>query len=134
MTAVIELTNIVDKSEMAGHSLVYLPKYVPASHSMFERSDEDIQEEILSALEKMYPEFPRDDVAAFRVSRTRNVMAIPTLNYSESLPPQKTSVDGLYLVNSAYILKGNLNVNESIIIAEQAIDSVLADELSQTKV
>ncbi len=129
MTAVIESTNIVDREETGGASLIYLPKYVPAAHEMFERSDEDIQEEFLSALEKMDPDFDRDDVRAFRISRTRNVMAIPTLNYSNSLPPQKTSVPGMYLVNSAYILKGNLNVNETITIAEQAIDTVLANDL-----
>ena len=132
MTAVIEMTNIVDTNELGGHSLVYLPKYVAADHPMFERTDEDIQEEFLSTLEKMYPDFSRDDVAAFRISRTRNVMALPTLNYSQNLPPMKTSVDGMFLVNSAYITKGNLNVNESIIIAEEALSSVLA-ETSQVK-
>lgn len=62
-------------------------------------------------------------------SRVRNVMAIPTLRYSESLPQMNSSVDGLYVVNSSYILKGNLNVNESITIAEDAMDSVLKTEL-----
>jgi protoporphyrinogen oxidase len=133
MTAVIELTNIVETSETDGLSLVYLPKYVPADHEMFERSDEEIQEDFIAALEKMYPEFSRDDIQAFRISRTRNVMAIPTLRYSESLPPMKTSVPGLYLVNSAFIVKGNLNVNETITIAEHALDHVLADEMSSVR-
>ena len=52
-------------------------------------------------------------------------MALPTLGYSERLPPMKTSVPGVYAVNSAHILKGNLNVNETIQIAEDAIDGVL---------
>jgi protoporphyrinogen oxidase len=130
MTAVIELSNIVDTAELGGCSLVYLPKYVPASHELFDRPDEEIQEEFIAALEKMYPDFSRDQIKAFRISKTRSVMAIPTLNYSESLPPMKTSVDGLYLVNSAYILKGNLNVNETIAIGEKAIDGVLAKDLA----
>lgn len=129
MTAVIELTNIVDTQELGGKSLVYLPKYVPASHEMFEKSDAEIKTEFIEALEAMYPEFSRDDIEAFEISRTRNVMAIPTLNYSSSLPPMKTSVEGLYLINSAYILKGNLNVNETITIAEDALKDVLAVEL-----
>jgi protoporphyrinogen oxidase len=129
MTAVIELTNIVDKSETGGRSLVYLPKYVPADHELFNSSDEEIQEEFISALEKMYPEFSRDNIEAFRISRTRSVMAIPTLNYSQSLPSMKTSLPGMYLVNSSYIVKGNLNVNETITIAEDALAGVLASEL-----
>lgn len=128
MTAVIELTNIVDKQELAGHSLVYLPKYVPADHPLFEKTDQEVEESFLQALEKMYPEFSRDDVAAFRISRTRSVMAIPTLNYSEKLSPMNSSVAGLYVVNNSYILKGNLNVNETIQIAETALAEVLSQD------
>ena len=130
MTAVIEMTTIVDPEELGGKSLVYLPKYVPSDHELFEKSDEEIQESFLSALDRMYPEFSRDDVIDFKLSRVRSVMAIPTLKYSELLPPMKSSVEGLYVVNSSYILKGNLNVNESITIAEDAMRTVLKDELA----
>ena len=130
MTAVIEMTTIVDPEELGGNSLVYLPKHVPSDHELFEKSDEEIQESFLSALDRMYPEFSRDDVIDFKLSRVRSVMAIPTLKYSELLPPMKTSVEGLYVVNSSYILKGNLNVNESITIAEDAMQAVLKDELA----
>lgn len=132
MTAVIELTNIVDRQELADHTLVYLPKYVPADHPLFEKSDEEIEEEFLSALEKMYPHFTRDDVAAFRIARTRSVMAIPKLHYSENLPPMSSSVDGLFIVNNAHIVKGNLNVNETIQIAEDALSGPLAKALRET--
>jgi len=130
MTAVIEMTTIVDPEELGGKSLVYLPKYVPSDHELFDKSDEEIEESFLSALDRMYPDFSRDDVVDFKLSRVRSVMAIPTLKYSEVLPPMKSSVDGLYVVNSSYILKGNLNVNESITIAEDAMETVLKDELA----
>ena len=128
MTAVIEMSNIVDKSELGGRSLVYLPKYVPANHELFEKSDQEIKESFVSALEKMHPEFSREQIVDFKMCRTRLVMAIPTLNYSQSLPEQKTSVPGLYLVNSSYILKGNLNVNETIEIAEDAYRDVITKD------
>ena len=134
MTAVIEMTTIVDPAELNGRSLVYLPKYVPAEHELFEKSDEEIQESFLSALDRMYPEFTRDDVVDFKISRVKTVMAIPTLNYSKLLPPMKSSVDGLYIVNSSYILKGNLNVNETVTIAEKALETVLKDELANVPV
>ena len=130
MTAVIEMTTIVDPEELGGKSLVYLPKYVPSDHELFDKSDEEIEESFLSALDRMYPDFSRDDVIDFKLSRVRSVMAIPTLKYSEVLPPMKSSVEGLYVVNSSYILKGNLNVNESITIAEDAMETVLKDELA----
>ncbi len=131
MTAVIEMTNIVDRAETDGKSLVYLPRYVPANHELFEKSDQEIEESFLTAIEKMHPHISRDDISAFRIARVRNVMAIPTLGYSETLPDQKTSVPGLFIVNSAYITKGNLNVNETIQIAEDALDGSLKDALQQ---
>ncbi len=134
MTAVIEMTTIVDTDEFGGRSLVYLPKYVPADHELFDKSDEEIQESFLSALETMYSDFDRANVEAFNISRVRSVMAIPTLNYSQLLPPMKSSVDGLFYVNSSYILRGNLNVNETITIAEEAMETVLSAELERSAV
>ena len=134
MTAVIEMTTIVDTDEFGGRSLVYLPKYVPADHELFDKSDEEIEESFLSALETMYSDFDRDNVEAFNISRVRSVMAIPTLNYSELLPPMKSTVEGLFYVNSSYILRGNLNVNETITIGEEAMETVLKAELERSSV
>lgn len=130
LTAVIEMTTIVDPAELGGRSLVYLPKYVPANDPLFERSDEELREEWLTALEKMHPHFSRDDVVAMRFSRVRSVMALPTINYSERLPAIETGVPGVWAVNSAQILKGNLNVNETIQVADEAIAGPLAKVLS----
>ena len=45
----------------------------------------------------------------------------------------KSSVDGLFYVNSSYILRGNLNVNETITIAEEAMETVLKAELERSE-
>jgi protoporphyrinogen oxidase len=130
LTAVIEMTTIVDKAELGGHSLVYLPKYMMADEPGFNETDEVVRERYLSTLEKMHPHFSRDDVLAFRTARARCVMALPTLSYSERLPPMQTSIPGVYAINSAHILKGNLNVNETVQIAEEAMNTVLAPVLT----
>jgi protoporphyrinogen oxidase len=121
-TAVIETTALVDRQEVGGHCLVYLPKYVTPDDPLFEQSDDAIRERFLPALERMYPHFQRSDVLAFRVSRVRQVLAVTTLGYSERLPPMATSVPGLYVVNSAHIVNGTLNVNETLALAERAMD------------
>jgi hypothetical protein len=99
----------------------------------FQESDEQIRERLLGVLEKMYPEFRRDQVLAFQTARARNVMALPTLNYSRSLPPAQTSVPGVFVVNSAQITKGNLNVNETIEVADMAMPQ-LTDYLQRKTV
>ena len=45
------------------------------------------------------------EVLAFRVSRVRCVMPLPTLGYSERLPPVRTSLTGVYAVSSAHIIQ-----------------------------
>lgn len=125
-TAVIEMTTIVDPDELAGHHLIYLPKYLTADDPAWNWSDEVVQEKFLTAVAKMIPDFePDEDVVAFRTSRVKSVMALTTINYSEQLPPMKSSVPHVFAINSAQIVGGNLNVNETIVLAEQAVTDLL---------
>jgi protoporphyrinogen oxidase len=125
-TAVIEMTALVPPAELGGRHLVYLPKYVPADDPALEWPNEQIQERFLAALERMYPQFDRGDVLAFRASRVRHVLAIATLNYSAHVPRMATSIPGLFVVNSAQILNGTLNVNETIQLAERSLEALVA--------
>ena len=93
----------------------------------FEVSNEEIREQSLAGIESMYPQFQREDVLAFRSSRVKQVMPIPTLNYSQQVPGRKTSIPGLFVVNSAQIVNGTLNVNETIGLAETAVREILQD-------
>jgi protoporphyrinogen oxidase len=126
-TGIIEMSALVDKTEFGGNALVYLPKYVAPNDELFERTDAEIEETFLAALEKMYPHFSRADVLAFRVSRVRNVFPIPTLNYSANLPPVKTSLESVFIVNSAQITNGTLNVNETVQLAERFFENYSPD-------
>ena len=118
------MSTIVDSAkELGGNHLVYLPKYMPDDHPGHTTTDEEYQELCLTTLEKMYPHFSRADVIDFKVSRARYVAALQTIRYSERLTPVVTSVPGLYALNSAHILKGNLNVNETIDLGEEKMDT-----------
>jgi len=123
-TGVIEMTALVDPCEFGGRTLVYLPKYAPADDPAWSRTDQEIRDEFLDALARMYPNFVRDDVLAFRLSRVPHVFALSTLGYSDRVPPVKTSVPGLFVVNSAQIVNGTLNVNETVRLAESTIDAI----------
>lgn len=120
-TGIIEMSALVDKKEFGGNALVYLPKYVAPNDKLFEKSDAEIEEIFLSALEKMYSHFKRKDVLEFKISRVRNVFPIPTLHYSANVPSVKTSIENVFIVNSAQITNGTLNVNETIQLAEKTL-------------
>ena len=119
-TTVIEMSSFVDPAQFGGHTLVYLPKYVPPDDPLFEVDDDEVRARFLPALRGMYPDLVDDDVLAFRVSRVRNVFAISTIGYSEGVPPLHTSQPGIHLCGSAQIVNGTLNVDEAVALAERA--------------
>jgi protoporphyrinogen oxidase len=117
-TGVIEMTTLVGKERFGGRSLVYLPRYLAQGDKFWNKTDDEIREGFIAALERMYPAFRRDQVLAFQVSRVKDVLAIPTLRYSEEkLPALETSLRSVWIVNSAQIANGTLNVNETIGLA-----------------
>ncbi len=124
-TAVVEMSALVDPKEFGGQTLVYLPKYAVPGDPIFSRTDEDIRKEFVAGLCRMHPGFSAEDVLAFRVSRVRNVFALPTLGYSGRLPPVATSVRGINIVNSARIVNGTLNVNEVVRLANTVLPALL---------
>jgi protoporphyrinogen oxidase len=124
-TGVIEMTALVDRERFGGNSLVYLPRYLTQDEAFWQKSDAEVREEFVSALEKMYPHFRRGDVLAFNVSRARQVLAVSTLGYSDKLLPSiATSLKNVYLLNSAQIAAGTLNVNETLGVVHANIEAV----------
>ena len=119
-TGVIEMSALVRPEHFGRRGLVYLPRYLAPEDPFFEAPDAEVEMLFLDGLMRVYPEVRRDDVLAFRISRVRYVMPLPTLGYSKRVPPIDTSVPGLHLVNSAQILNGTLNVNETVQLAERA--------------
>lgn len=124
-TGVIELTTLVDRKEFGGHSLAYLPRYLPQEDDFWTLGDDEVQARFLDGLERMYPEFRRSDVVAFQVSRAREVQAVSTLRYSrERLPSLRTSLQSVSIINSAQIAQGTLNVNETVGLAHAQADAL----------
>lgn len=119
-TAVIEMTALVERAELGGRSLVYLPKYATADDPAWRLSDDELREQFVAALMRMYPSLVHGDIECFQVSRVKHVLAISTLGYSKTLPGVTTSLPGVQLVSSFQIVNGTLNVNETVRLAEDA--------------
>ncbi|MDD1747155.1 MAG: hypothetical protein LUQ16_05270, partial [Methanomassiliicoccales archaeon] len=115
-----------------GNSLVYLPRYLASDDPAFNIPDHEWGERAIETLSAMYPAFDQQDVLAFQVSRERQVYALPTLGYSERVPPMRSSLPGVFLVNSAQIINGTLNVNETVRLAEESVDRLLATAAEPT--
>lgn len=124
-TGIIEMTAIIDPQEVGNHNLVYLPKYLSEDDELFKKAEREVKEYFLDALFRMYPELSGKDILKWNYASAARVFALPTLNYSENLPSVKTSLEGYYIINSAHITSGTLNVNETIQVAENKLDYIL---------
>jgi protoporphyrinogen oxidase len=127
-TGVIEMSALVGREQFGGHTLVYLPKYLPSGDSAFTESDEVWQETFLGALYRMYPELSEDDVLSFRVSRERYVQPLWTLGYSKNIPSKTTSLPGVFVVNSAQITDAIPTVNQAIRLADESLPALLGGD------
>src|ERR1035437_2267461 len=92
---------------------------------LFNKDDTELRKIFMDALFKMYPEISENDLVFWGVSKARVVFALPTINYSKNIPGIKTSIDNFYIINSAQIINGTLNVNETIQVAENKLKEIL---------
>ena len=124
-TGIIEMTALVDPKETGNRSLVYLPKYVEPGDELFLKTSDELKKYFLEPLFKMYPDLSEKDVTWWNVSSALRVFALPTMHYSEKLPPITTSLEGYYIINTAQIINGTLNVNETVQVAETKLEEIL---------
>jgi protoporphyrinogen oxidase len=127
-TAVIEMTALVDPAETGGHHLLYLPRYTEPTDPVFDADDAEIRAEFLPAFLDMYG-LSEDDVVSFAVSRARHVMPVPTPGYAGRAPAVRTSVPGLFAVGSAQITIGTLNVEQTLLLLDEAWPELDLDPL-----
>lgn len=124
-TGVIEMSALVDKKYLGGNALVYLPKYVDPNDPLFNQSDEEILKYFMDNLKKMYPWLNDDNIKFAGVARAKHVITVAKLDYSALLPDIRTSLPGVYIVNTSHIKDGTLNVNETVRVAETKLESIL---------
>ena len=120
-TAIIEMTALVDRTQFGGNTLVYLPRYLSQDDPFWDATDEDVRNTFTVALQRVYSELRQSDILAFQVARVREMLALTTLNYSEEARPAiRTSLPNVFIVNSAQIVNGTLNVNETVGLADRS--------------
>lgn len=132
-TAIVEMSALVDRDQLGGHGLVYLPCYAPVSDPIFRRSDDELRRSFLDGLARVHPEFEPSRVRAFRVSRVAEVFPFPVLGYTRKLPTGTLGPD-VHWVSSAQIQNGTLNVDETVALAERAAAALIGSDGRESRV
>ena len=128
---IIEYSNLRPTSEFGGKSIIYLPNYLPANHRLNSLSNEQLVQEYIEALGKVFPRFRREMVQRWYVFRYPYADPYYTLNYSKLLPKHRTPVEGLYIFNTSQIYPITRNVSNSILFGRKAAKMLQEDIAGQ---
>jgi protoporphyrinogen oxidase len=132
MTGIIEMTAMVDTKETAGRHLVYVPRYTVPNDPYFNRTDDEVWNDMRAGLTKAHPDLRDEDIERRFIFREKYVQPIPVLRYSKIVPRMETGIPGLYLANTTFIINKTLSNNENVKIAGRVVRQILGLPESQT--
>lgn len=113
-TGIIEYTALADPAaEMAGHHLVYLPRYDVPDSPWFERNEAEITEEGLNGLERIWPDI-RSWVVHSVVNRERRVQALWLPGTRQRTEPLRSASAPIESITAELVGLDTLNNNAVI--------------------
>jgi protoporphyrinogen oxidase len=118
--ALVEHTNFVPAENFGGDRIVYAGDYLELGHEYFSMSDDELLERFVPAFQKFNPEFSRDWVRKFWVSKTNYAQPIPLVNHSKNIPDIKTPVEGLYFASMSQVYPWDRGTNFAVGIGRKA--------------
>ena len=126
-TGIIEYTALADPAmETAGHHLVYLPRYETPDSPWFERSNEEITEEGLRALAKVWPDI-RERVCRSFVNRERRVQALWLPGTRQRTEPLRSRTVPVESITAELVGLDTLNNNAIIQLANAQATRLVAE-------
>jgi len=126
-TGIIESTNIISPREMAGKSLVYLPRYLTNDDPLDDLADQQIIDIFIYNLKVIFPDLDDTQILHKNIFREKYVQPIHKIDRFESETYFQTKIPNVYLANSSMICTSTLNNNAVIDIAKRAATAILKD-------
>jgi protoporphyrinogen oxidase len=121
-TAVVEWTALTGTADYNGDHVVYLPRYCEGSDERYGWSDEAIGREFVAGLRSLHPSLVDADIKAVAITRAKEVYAVPTLGFSDAMPPIATSIPGLFAVSAGNLPYATLNVDDTLSLVDEVLD------------
>lgn len=119
--AVIEHTNLFKDPDYGDLIPIYLSRYLSTDHPYYKMRVQDVKDIFLTQLEKIFPQFNRNQVKSFTCSRAPYTQPVIGLRYSELKPSFDTPIPGLYLCTMVQIYPEDRGMNYSIKLAEELL-------------
>ena len=125
--AVIEHTNMIDKSLYGGRHIVYISNYPDRDSDLYRMEPEGLLELFEPHLRKLNPDFQRSWIQSYHHHRVDGAQPIISRNYSRRIPGHRTPVRNLYLANTTQIFPEDRGTNYSIRMGRQVAQMMIED-------
>ncbi len=94
--AIIEHTNFVPREDY-GENLFYVVSYLQENDQLWKKSDKEIIDLYLKGLEKMFPDFHREEVKWWELAKGKYTAPVYERCYKNKIIPYSSHIEGLYL-------------------------------------
>jgi len=127
----IQHTNLVDKAWYGGNHVYYIGAYVAPEGKIFSLPDEELTQDWLGYLPKMFPHFDTSQVEERFVFRFGAAQHIVGQDYEENIPAYKTPLPGVFLANFSQIFPEDRGTNFAVREGDR-VAALVARELGQS--
>jgi protoporphyrinogen oxidase len=117
--ACVEHTNFMRPEDYGGNHIVYLSNYVSPGHPVLEMEAEEVFNHYLAGIKVINPDFDERWVREKWFFKDPGGQPVIGTNYSRSIPPFETGIDGLYLANTNQVYPEDRGQNYSLRLGEQ---------------
>ncbi len=111
---VIEHTNFEPPSSYGGRHIVYLSKYLPTDHQMYQMSDQELIDFSLPHLKKMFPDFEKSWILDAHVWKAEFAQPIAERHYSTLVPGNSTPLPNVFLTSMAQVYPEDRGTNYAV--------------------
>ncbi len=132
--ALVEHTNMIDRSHYGGDHLIYIGDYLDTDHRYFEMDVDALLAEFVPHLAKFNPDFRPDWVTGAWVHKAHYAQPVPPVGYAAMIPAIRTPLAGLYFASMSQVYPWDRGTNYAVEMGRQVAQMILADSRNETSV
>jgi protoporphyrinogen oxidase len=126
-TGIIEATNVVSPTQVAGRHIIYLPKYAPAGDPIWSLTDDEVLDQFVGSLKRVFPDLRETHILHRVLFRERYVQPLQELGALDRTLGHATPFSNVFIANTSMLTNTTLNNNAAISLAQKVTNEILSE-------
>jgi protoporphyrinogen oxidase len=122
--ALIQHTNLIDKSNYNNRHIYYLGDYLSQNHKYFNWTNKEIEKDFLDYLKKIFPEFDINQIEEIKTFKFKYAQHIVDTKYSSKIPSYKLT-NKIWQLNFAQIYPQDRGMNFAVKEAKKMVKEII---------